>query len=97
MLETILGELVYGVVSGEGPEWYEQRKFMLKTLTDLGMGKKDVMEDIISEEAEQLVDLLKPRAGTKIKSKVRHGMCTRSFPVKTFHFNHVRMLLYFFV
>ncbi len=65
-----LGDLVYGVVSGEGPEWYEQRKFMLKTLTDLGMGKKDFMQDIISEEVEQTVQILRSREGTRIKAKV---------------------------
>ncbi len=35
--------------------WQEQRRFMLKTLSDLGMGKRDTMEEVIRQEAEQVV------------------------------------------
>ena len=43
------------MVTSEGPDWQEQRRFMLKQLSDLGVGKSDQMEDIISDECRDMV------------------------------------------
>jgi hypothetical protein len=34
-----LGRKLYGVAYSEGPVWQEQRRFMLRNLTDLGKSK----------------------------------------------------------
>ncbi len=65
----IEGNTIFGVGSGDGPVWLEQRRFMLKHLSDLGMGNKDTMEDVIEQEAEQYVDIMLRNEGP-IKSKV---------------------------
>ncbi len=67
------GEFIYGVASSEGQTWYQQRRFMLKSLSDLGMGKRDTMEDIIEQEAEQLAEFFKKKEGMVITSRVRNG------------------------
>ena len=59
-----------GVVMSEGKEWYDQRRFMLKSLSDLGMGKRDTMEEIIEQESRQLADLFKLKEGQPLKSRV---------------------------
>ncbi len=43
------------MVTSEGPDWQEQRRFMLKQLSYLGVGKSDQMEDIISDECRDMV------------------------------------------
>ena len=43
---------------------------MLKSLSDLGMGKRDTMEDVIEQEAEQLADKFKGSKGRAMNSRV---------------------------
>ena len=64
-------EPLHGVTGSEGLVWTEMRKFMLKNLSDLGMGKNDTMEDIIQQEACQIVKRFKDLNGTHVKSKVQ--------------------------
>lgn len=47
-----------GLVCSEGREWNEQRKFTLRQLRDLGLGKKTT-ESLVLEELEELVDGLR--------------------------------------
>ncbi len=44
---------------------------MAKNLSDLGVGNKDTMEDIIEQEAEQMAETFKKNNGAPFKSKVR--------------------------
>ncbi|XP_018027004.1 cytochrome P450 2L1-like isoform X2 [Hyalella azteca] len=46
-----------GVIGSHGSVWTENRRFMLRHLRDLGMGKT-ALEDSIQQEAEMLVDHL---------------------------------------
>ncbi|XP_047738360.1 cytochrome P450 2L1 isoform X3 [Hyalella azteca] len=46
-----------GVINSHGPVWTENRRFMLRHLRDLGMGKT-ALEGSIQQEAEMLVDHL---------------------------------------
>uniref|UniRef100_A0AC34FN43 Cytochrome P450 n=1 Tax=Panagrolaimus sp. ES5 TaxID=591445 RepID=A0AC34FN43_9BILA len=48
----------YGITFIDGPLWKEQRKFGLKTLRDLGMGK-DVMQEKVLHEVSCLLDEVK--------------------------------------
>ncbi len=50
--------------------WSEQRKFMLKHLSDLGMGKGDTMAGVIEQEAEQILERLTDREGMSLPSQV---------------------------
>ena len=50
--------LYSGLVCSEGREWNEQRKFTLRQLRDLGLGKKTT-ESLVLEELEELVSGLK--------------------------------------
>ncbi len=59
------------MASSEGPIWTEQRKFMAKNLSDLGMGNKDTMDEVIEQEAEQMAETFKKTNGSLINSKVR--------------------------
>lgn len=42
---------------------------MLKNLSDLGMGKKDTMEDVIYQEAEQVAERLRGSSGKAVSAK----------------------------
>ncbi|KAF2363761.1 Cytochrome P450 [Trinorchestia longiramus] len=46
-----------GVIDSDGPAWSENRRFLLRHLRDLGMGKT-TLEDSIHDEAAMLVDHL---------------------------------------
>uniref|UniRef100_A0AC34Q533 Cytochrome P450 n=1 Tax=Panagrolaimus sp. JU765 TaxID=591449 RepID=A0AC34Q533_9BILA len=48
----------YGVVETSGPLWREQRRFMLHTFRDFGMGK-NMMQEKILDEVVFLIDTLK--------------------------------------
>jgi hypothetical protein len=65
-----LGKPISGVIGSEGQVWYDQRKFMLKHLSDLGMGKKDSMEDVIWHDAEQIVTKMAQMEGKSVLAKV---------------------------
>ena len=47
-----------GILLNQGEEWKEQRRFSLKTLRDLGLGRS-TMEDAINMEVDKLTDMLK--------------------------------------
>lgn len=64
-----------GIATSEGNIWYEQRKFIVKNLSDLGMGKRDTMEDVIDQEADQLVDLMRHFTGNRKNAHV--SCCTK--------------------
>ena len=44
------------MAASEGSKWTEQRKFMVRALSDLGLGKKDTMGDIIVQEVQTLAE-----------------------------------------
>ena len=67
---TFPDQPLYGIVSAEGQEWYDQRKFMFKCLSDLGMGKRDTMEEVIEQESRSLGELFKTKKGQPINSRV---------------------------
>lgn len=46
-----------GIVMNEGPDFKLHRKFMLKTMKDLGAGKSKIAH-ILTEEAERMTDYL---------------------------------------
>ncbi|KAF2363760.1 Cytochrome P450 [Trinorchestia longiramus] len=46
-----------GVINSDGPRWVENRRFLLRHLRDLGMGRT-TLEDSIHDEAAMLVDHL---------------------------------------
>ncbi len=43
---------------------------MLKSLSDLGMGNRDTLEDIIEQEASQFASLAKKKQGQQLTSRV---------------------------
>lgn len=43
-----------GILLGDGPEWHEQRRFVLRHLRDFGFGKQP-MEELIQHEVTELV------------------------------------------
>ena len=47
-----------GVIGSEGAQWQHDRRFVLRNLRNLGMGKS-YLEDAINFEAQALVDDLK--------------------------------------
>ncbi|ODN06219.1 Methyl farnesoate epoxidase, partial [Orchesella cincta] len=55
MLEVRNGGIRKGLVCSQGRVWMEQRKFTLRRLKDLGLGKH-AMEGLIREELNELVD-----------------------------------------
>jgi len=64
------GRNLLSVGLSEGKEWLEQRRFMVKNLSDLGVGKKERMDVAIRRDAEELVQYLVKRSGMTIQSKV---------------------------
>ena len=47
-----------GIILSSGKEWSEQRKFCLRKLTELGIGKSSKINILISNEAEKLCTVL---------------------------------------
>ena len=47
-----------GIILSSGKEWSEQRKFCLRKLTELGIGKSSKINMLISNEAEKLCTVL---------------------------------------
>ena len=47
-----------GVLVADGSVWSEQRRFSLRTLRDMGLGKQG-MEGLITYELQELIELLK--------------------------------------
>ena len=64
---------VPGVTASNGKVWKEHRNFMLGNLSDLGMGRKDTVGDIVEQETTECINLLKERVarGETISS---HGL-----------------------
>ena len=50
-----------GVVFSQGDHWREQRRFVMKTLKEFGMGKS-LLQNVISEEVSKLVEDFKQEA-----------------------------------
>ena len=65
-----------GVGDSIGKIWTEQRRFMLRNLRDLGMGKKDMMEQVIGEEADLLSQYLLQQNERTIPIKVTVEWCS---------------------
>ncbi|PAA86266.1 hypothetical protein BOX15_Mlig000805g3, partial [Macrostomum lignano] len=57
-----------GVILSEGSTWKEQRRFALRVLRDLGLGKSR-MEEVISAEAEELVANFAALNGRPVNTK----------------------------
>ena len=51
-----------GIVFSQGDHWKEQRRFVMKTLKEFGIGKS-VMQDVINEEVSKLVEDFRQEAG----------------------------------
>ncbi|KAF8375524.1 hypothetical protein PRIPAC_81953 [Pristionchus pacificus] len=47
-----------GIISSDGPEWQEQRRFAIATLREFGMGK-NLMEEKVRLSAQNMVDFIK--------------------------------------
>jgi len=54
-----------GVILSNGVHWREQRRYLLRNLRDFGFGKSS-MENGFLEEAQKLVQFLKPKVGQPI-------------------------------
>jgi len=67
--KSLVGEAIEGVVVSEGASWTEQRRFMVKNLTELGMGKKDTMENVIWNDAQQIVESLMRQEGKPVQGR----------------------------
>ncbi len=65
------GQPILGTGFSDGKLWNDQRKFLMKTLSNLGMGKKDTMQDIVEQEADEFAGTLKRRRGQPVQSRVR--------------------------
>ena len=70
---------VFGVALATGSSWAQQRKFMIKSLGDLGLGKADIMESIILEEADEVMKQYLREKGRPIKMKVGKNYRPRCF------------------
>ncbi len=45
----LAGKEILGLAKANGRDWSDQRKFMLRRLGDLGVGKRDTMEEVIGQ------------------------------------------------
>ncbi|CAL8077563.1 unnamed protein product [Orchesella dallaii] len=70
MLEVRNGGIKRGLVCSQGRVWMEQRKFTLRHLKDLGLGKH-AMEGLIREELNELVDGIRKQTGTPVNLLTR--------------------------
>ncbi len=64
------------VAAGVGQSWKEQKKFMLKSLANQGIGNKDLMQDLMDKEAISVVKTLKQLAGHPINSQANANSFT---------------------
>ena len=55
--------LLSGISVLSGKPWKEHRHFIISNLSDIGMGKKGGLEELIMEEAEEFCDNLKVKMG----------------------------------
>ncbi|OXA43400.1 Cytochrome P450 2J3 [Folsomia candida] len=62
-----------GITFNDGPAGYEQRRFTLKTLRDLGFGKQS-MEKLVEEEVHELVDYFGKNTNKPIELKHIFGL-----------------------
>ncbi len=67
-----------GVVPALGRTWQEQRRFMIRHLSDLGMGRTHNMEEVIGQECD---DLVRRCVLLCWKSTLTDCMTLSSFPV----------------
>jgi hypothetical protein len=51
----VLQGFLIGIGSSNGQNWMDHRRFSGKVLANLGMGKKDVMDSIISDEGGKII------------------------------------------
>ncbi|OQV18203.1 Cytochrome P450 2J6 [Hypsibius exemplaris] len=58
-----------GLIFAEGLEWKEHRRFVLRSLKDLGVGKRSI-EDKVAEEAEYLTSAFRNTNGQPFDNKV---------------------------
>ncbi|KAJ1525347.1 hypothetical protein ONE63_010165 [Megalurothrips usitatus] len=56
-----------GIVFTEGAHWQEQRRFSLRLLKHFGLGRRE-MEARVAEEAAELVEALRARAGGRARA-----------------------------
>ena len=56
----------HGIVNNDGQSWSEQRRFALRHLKDFGFGRS-AMEDLIIDEAKELISDIKTEIGTNDK------------------------------
>lgn len=54
-----------GIIASEGERWEIHRRFLLRQLRDFGFGKS-TMEGLIMDEANELIETYKQKAGTPI-------------------------------
>lgn len=47
-----------GIIMAYGQQWKDLRRFVLQQLSDLALGKKDTLADIINQEAQRFCDRL---------------------------------------
>ncbi|XP_078074011.1 cytochrome P450 2K1-like [Mustelus asterias] len=57
-----------GVIFSEGKQWQDERKFVISSLRNFGMGKKSI-EDKITEEVSFLVDILESYKGQPFETR----------------------------
>ncbi|KAB7503276.1 hypothetical protein Anas_05971, partial [Armadillidium nasatum] len=62
MFSMLEGEKKFGVAATNGVHWHNNRRFTLRHLRDLGMGKSTIVS-AIQHEAEEFVKTMKEQAG----------------------------------
>ena len=65
--------LVQGIITADGQEWTDQRRFALKHLKDFGFGRSG-LEGVIQGEVEDLVTLLTSHSGKDFKMETVSGI-----------------------
>ncbi len=63
------GRKIVSVAKASGAEWWDQRRYILRTLGDLGMGKRDTMEDIIGQESRSIIQTMLASKGRPIQMR----------------------------
>ena len=76
----------FGIGLATGSSWAQQRKFMMKSLGDLGLGKADIMKSIILEEADEVMKQYLKEKGKPMQMKVgkayRLHFCMETFATR---------------